>query len=60
MELKKLTQLENDNGHKLIKFCENYGLKIVKSFFRHREVQKYTYKSYLKNVWPYQERAMLA
>lgn len=33
----------NDNGHRLINLCENYGLKILNGFFRHKDIHKYTW-----------------
>ncbi|CAL1267556.1 unnamed protein product [Larinioides sclopetarius] len=33
----------NDNGRKLIKICEDFGLKIQNTFFDHEDIHKYTW-----------------
>ena len=33
----------NDNGGRVIEYCEQYGLRIMNGFFQHRNVHRYTW-----------------
>lgn len=43
----------NDNGNRLINCCENYGLRILNGFFRHKEIHKYTWHQEIRQTYYY-------
>jgi exonuclease III len=35
--------MTNENGSRLIEYCEQYGLRIMNGFFQHRKIHRYTW-----------------
>ncbi|XP_049782515.1 craniofacial development protein 2-like [Schistocerca cancellata] len=40
----------NDNGERLIAFCEQFDLKITNTFFKHKDIHKYTWQQNTKEL----------
>lgn len=40
----------NDNGERLIEICEQFDLKITNTFFKHKDIHKYTWQQNTKEL----------